>query len=239
MLTPEKLKPLGKHKNICIPTHIDKIYVRGLIKTYYNQLVDGLVIPTIQACTWIVIASLCVIVLWIVIIRVIPFTSWCVLFILTLAILVSLVCGVYYNTANKRMCHILHSIEQHGEESLECFGLVIKRHYKTDRGRCVLEIPDGDKFIKIEVEDFVFDSCVSGSKLLLFYCSDKLLFCAPLQFFEYFMQGSEPLTRKITYSDVCEYYTITLSQWIAQVKETLQEEGKHYAKCLDDLKKKK
>lgn len=239
MLTPNKLKPLSRHKDMCIMVGVDPILIRGVIKSYYNQLVDGLVVQTIQTMTLLAIAAIGIVVLLVLATSIMSFASWWTLLTIAVIALVVLVLGAINSTANERISRILKKIEQHGEENLKCFGIVIKRHYKTNRGRCIVEAVCNNKTIKIEVEDFIFDLCVSGSKLLLFCYGDDVLFCCPLKFFEDFMQGSEPLSRKIRFSDVKEYYVIVITQWFNQLKEMIQEERKHYSKCIDDLKKKK
>lgn len=239
MLRPNKIKPLSKHKSICIKVGIDPSLIHNVLRAYYNKLVEGLVIQTIQTMTLLCIAAFGILIMLIMLNRVINFVSWWTVLTIALVVLVVIVFGAINNTANARIAKIMQKMQEHGEENLKCFAIVIKRHYILGKDKYILEVEYLDKILKIEVEDFVYELCVSGSKLLLFSYDDNVLFWCPVQFLENFMQGPEPGTRKIHLSDVKEYYIVVFKQWIHQLKDLLQEERKHYSKCIDDLKKKK
>lgn len=239
MLTPEKIKPLTRNKSICAEVILNETLVQGIIKAYYNKMVEGLVVYTIQTVTLLLLAAICLIVLFIVILCRCSSMLWIVvlgMLVLTHALLTF---ATVRGTANNRMQRILNTLKEHNNADLKCYAIVIKRHYCTDTDKCIIETVDGDKTIKIVVEDFIFDACVSGSKLLIFCFANKVLLACPLKFFEDFMQGKEPLTWKIHFKDVKEYYSIAFKQWFSQVKEVFEKELEHYRKLLQDLKKQK
>lgn len=239
MIKPNKVKPLSKHKDICMKVGIDPSLIHNVIKAYYNKLADGLVIQTIQTVTLLCIAAVGILIILIMLSRMLTLLSWWTMLTIALVVLTLVIFGTIDNTANARIARILKKIQENGEANLKCFALVIKKHYVKGKDTYILEVDYRNKILEIKVEDFVYDLCVSGSKLLLFSYGDDVLFWCPIKFLEEFMQGSEPGTRKIQFSDIKEYYSIVFHRWIKQLREMFKEARDHYSKCIDDLKKRK
>ena len=239
MLKAKNIKPLTKHRDLCIRVGLDTTLIKGLIRAYYNNIADGLVIQTIQTMTLLSIATVGIILILILTAQSMSLLHWWTLLTIAITTLVIIVIGALDSTANARITRILEKIEKNGESNLQCFGIPITKRYKPNNNTYVIEAQSKDDTIKISVEDIIYERCITGSKILLFCYGDDVLFVCPVKFLDDFLIGPEPGTRKITVSDVKEYYSIRFSTVWEQLKEMFKDEREHYSKCLDDLKKRK
>lgn len=235
MLKLDKIKPERK-TNIFMELNISTDLMTGIINNHYLNLVEELVIPTIQSGTLLTlyfIFSIPVLTILFKIVSISTFINIVIVFILCSALFVI---GFIVNTAYFRIYIIRHLVEKYGISDIKGYTSIIKRRY-IKRKKCIVSLGIQEDTMNVEIESFVYENCKSRQKIMLFsmhnnvlfYCSQKQLANHQLPKFTYIP--------KIELEDIKEYYAIVVNNMITNFKNMIKSEVEHYKNMWNDLKK--